>query len=348
MSKSYIDLRSDTVTQPTPEMRLAMQQAEVGDDVYCDDPTVIELEKYAAELIGKEAALFVPTGTMGNQLAIMTHTRNGDEIIAGASSHIIRYEGGAHARLSGVSAALIDNPNQYIYPEDVERKIRPHGDVHFPSTRLLCLENALCNGDVVPLEIINASCEVAHRNGLPVHLDGARIFNAAAALNVDARDIAAQVDSVMFCLSKGLCAPIGSMLCGTKEFIERARRNRKVLGGGMRQVGVLAACGLIALQQMTKRLHEDHANAQYLGEQLSAIPGITVDLQAIKINMVFWQTEIANFDSQAFVEYMYQQGIKVSGVSAGKYRFVTNNDVTRSDADKVIETIKAYIETITQ
>ena len=287
MQPSYIDLRSDTVTNPTPEMRVAMQNAEVGDDVYGDDPTLNHLEAYAAELIGKEAALFVPTGTMGNQLAIMTHTRNGDEIIASASSHIVRYEGGGAARLSGVGTALVDNPNQYIYPEDIERRIRPEGDVHYPTTSLLCLENALCNGDVVPLEIFNASCEIAHRNGLSVHLDGARIFNAASALSVNASDIAKQVDSVMFCLSKGLCAPIGSMLCGTKEFIEQARRNRKTLGGGMRQVGVLAACGLIALEQMRNRLHEDHANARYLGEQLSEIPGMTVDLQTIKINMVF-------------------------------------------------------------
>ena len=216
--QTYIDLRSDTVTQPTEEMRLAMQNAEVGDDVYGDDPTVNRLEKLAAEIIGKEAALFVPTGTMGNQIAIMTHTRNGDEMIAGAGSHIIRYEGGGAARLSGVGAALVNNPNQYIYPGDVESLIRPKGDVHFPPTRLLCLENALCNGNVVPLDIFNQSCAVAHQHGLAVHLDGARIFNAALALGVDARDIAANVDSVMFCLSKGLSAPIGSMLADIVKF----------------------------------------------------------------------------------------------------------------------------------
>ncbi|MDL2228826.1 threonine aldolase [Treponema sp. OttesenSCG-928-L16] len=339
----FIDLRSDTVTQPTEEMRLAMKNAEVGDDVYGDDPTINRLEALAAEMTGKEAALFVASGTMGNQLCVMTHTSPGNEIIAGLQSHVIHYEGGAAARLSGVGYALVDNPDHFIYSEDVRRLMRPAGDPHFPKTRLLCLENALCDGNVVPMDIMRDSSNAARELGLKIHLDGARIFNAALALGVEAKDIASCADSVMFCISKGLCSPVGSLICGTEDFIQRARMNRKILGGGMRQAGVLAACGLVSLEKMTQRLGEDHENARYLGDRLAEIPGITVNKDRIRINMVFWKPEIPGFSQDDFITFMFKNHIKVSGRSGDVYRFVTSNDVPRSAVDRTIEVLKAYI-----
>jgi threonine aldolase len=343
---SFIDLRSDTVTQPTEEMREAMRKAEVGDDVYHDDPTVSRLEALAAERMGKEAAMFVPSGTMGNQVSVMTHTRPGNEIIAGLQSHVIHYEGGAAARLSGVGYALADNPNHFIYPGDVRRLVRPGGDPHFPQTALLCLENALCDGNVVPLEDMRAASDTARSLGLKVHLDGARIFNAALALGVKVTDLAACADSVMFCVSKGLCAPVGSLVCGTEEFIRRARINRKILGGGMRQAGVLAACGIVALEKMTRRLHEDHENARYLGDRLAGLPGVSVDKERIRINMVFWKSSNPAFKSDNFVSFMGRKNIKVSGSLTDEYRFVTSNDVSRDDIDRVIQGIEEYTGTL--
>ena len=340
----YIDLRSDTVTMPTAEMREAMAAAEVGDDVYGDDPTVKRLEELAAGIMGKEAALFVPSGTMGNQLCIMTHTQPGNEIIAGAASHIVHHEAGAAAKLSGAAYALVDNPNHFIYDRDVRRLVRPGGNVHYPKTALLCLENALCDGNVVPLGDLRAAADTAHELGLAVHLDGARIFNAALALGIPAGGIAACADSVMFCVSKGLCAPVGSLVCGTAEFVERARYNRKILGGGMRQAGVLAACGIIALEKMTGRLATDHENARLLGERLSGIPGISVNREMIRINMVFWRTEIPGFDGGAFVNFMRERRVKISG--GPEYRFVTHNDISRQDIDTVVSALRDYIASL--
>lgn len=341
--QKFIDLRSDTVTLPTDEMREAMRNAEVGDDVYHDDPTVNRLEAMAADMMGKEAAMYVPSGTMGNQVCIMTHTQPGNEIIASPANHVIHYEGGAAARISGVGYALADNPNNFLYPADIRRLARPAGDPHFPRTALVCLENPLCNGNVVPLADLKAAADTAHGLGIKVHLDGARIFNAALALGVKAADIASCADSVMFCVSKGLCAPVGSLVCGTGEFIGRARGNRKILGGGMRQAGVLAACGIIALEKMTTRLHEDHENARYLGNRLEEIPGITVMKERLKINMVFWKTSNPHFNSDAFVEFMRTRNIRVSGILVDEYRFVTSNDVSRENIDTVIGAIKDYI-----
>lgn len=342
----YIDLRSDTVTMPTPEMRRAMAAAEVGDDVYSDDPTVNRLEQLAAEMLGKEAAIFVPSGTMGNQIAVMSWTQYGNEIIAGQLSHIVHYECGAAARLSGVNLALVDNPDTYIYPRDIKRLVRPEGDLHFPHTALLCVENALCNGDVVPMQLMRDNYATARELGLAVHMDGARIFNAALALGVEARELAACADSVMFCVSKGLCAPVGSLLCGSREFIERARRMRKIVGGGMRQAGVIAACGIVALTEMTKRLHEDHDNAKYLAAELVKLPSITCDTGRVKINMVFWKPEHPQFDSDSFIEHMHKRGVKVYGALGSEYRFVTSNDVSRSDIDKVIGDLGDYLKTL--
>jgi threonine aldolase len=340
--RKFIDLRSDTVTLPTDEMREAMKNAELGDDVYHDDPTVNRLEAMAAERMGKEAAMYVPSGTMGNQVSIMTHTRPGNEIIASRLNHLIHYEGGAAARISGVGYALADNPDHFLYPADIRRLARPAGDSHFPRTALVCLENPLCDGNVVPLPDLKAAADTARELGLKVHLDGARIFNAALALGVKVTDISSCADSVMFCVSKGLCAPVGSLVCGTAEFIERARINRKILGGGMRQAGVLAACGIIALETMTKRLHEDHENARYLGDRLEEIPGITVMGERLKINMVFWKTAKAGFNPRAFIEFMNQRNIKVSGLLGDEYRFVTSNDVSREHIDTVIDALKDY------
>ncbi|MDR1043572.1 MAG: threonine aldolase [Candidatus Adiutrix sp.] len=339
-----IDFRSDTVTLPTEEMRLAMSEAQVGDDVYGEDPTVNQLEKKAARLLGKEAALFVPSGTMGNQASIMAQTRPGDELIAASACHIVRYEAGGAARLSGVSCALAEGAE--IFPDDLRALIRPGGDPHYPRSRLLCLENALGNGDVVPLERMRALYLIAKEYGLSVHLDGARLFNAALALDVPAADLAACADSISLCLSKGLGAPVGSLILGPADFIQEARRCRKVLGGGLRQAGVLAACGLIALDRMVSRLAVDHENARLLGDLMAAIPGLTVHTERLKINMVFWSTSLEKFDEQAYIEFMAARGIRVGGFRYGQSRLVTHKDVNRDDVEFYVETFKDFLKTI--
>jgi len=337
-----IDLRSDTVTRPTRAMREAMMTAPVGDDVYGDDPTVNRLETLAAQVTGKEAALFVCSGTMGNQLAIMSHTRPGQEMIASAHSHVIVHEQGGHARLSHLSAALVNEPHG-VSAAAVRSLFRDPQDLHAPRTGLLCLENALGDGTVVPLGKIRDAADAAHELGMKVHMDGARLFNAAAALGVPACEVAKEVDSVMFCLSKGLCAPVGSMLCGTGEFIALARRNRKVLGGGMRQAGVLAACGLLAINDMTARLREDHRNAKALAAALADIPGIRVDQDSVHINMVFFEVTKPGFDHQGFVGFLMGRGALVNGQSGGQYRFVTHHDVSRAQVTSAAELVREFL-----
>lgn len=335
----YIDLRSDTVTMPTEKMRAAMAAAVVGDDVYGDDPTVNQLEKLAAELVGKEAALFVPTGTMGNQLAIMTHTKRGDEIIAEEHCHIVEHEVGAVAVLSGVQIRTVKGERGVMNPADVERAIRGE-DIHFPETSLVCMENALSNGMVLPLHTMRAIYDIAKKHKLSIHLDGARLFNAAVYLGVRASEIARYTDSVMFCLSKGLCAPVGSMLAGSKAFIDKARKNRKLLGGGMRQAGILAAAGLIALDDMRKRLYVDHENARYLAERLSEIKGIRLNKADVHIDMVFFDMSGTGINPDDMVRRLFEKGIKINGEEDGLMRFVTNNDVSREDIDHVVACIK--------
>jgi len=335
----YIDLRSDTVTQPTDEMREAMAKAIVGDDVYGDDPTICLLEKKAAEYAGKEAALFVPSGTMGNQLAVMTHTRRGNEIIAEENCHIVQHEVGGTAVLSGVQLRTVAGQKGIMEPQSVEKAIRDN-DIHYPETGLICMENALSNGTVVPLPRMKEIYGIAKKHNLPVHLDGARLFNAAAFLGVDAGQITQYTDSVMFCLSKGLCAPIGSMLAGNRNFIDRARKNRKLLGGGMRQAGILAAAGLIALEKMSKRLHIDHDNARYMAKRLVEIPGIKLTHEDVHINMVFFDMEETGISSDKLVTELYEKGIKINGVEGGFMRYVTNNDVTKEDIDYTIRCMK--------
>jgi threonine aldolase len=308
-------------------MRRAMAEAEVGDDVYGEDPTVNRLENLAAARLGLEAAVFMPSGTMANQAALMAHTRPGDELIASALSHVVRYEAGGAARLSGVCWALTDRPA--LGPEEVRRLARTAGNVHYPASRLVWQENALTNGGVVGLEEMAAIRAVARELGLKVHLDGARIFNAAWALGVEARELAAQVDSVAFCLSKGLSAPVGSLLGGTADFVLEARRCRKVLGGGLRQAGILAAAGLVALDEMVDRLPEDHANARLLAGLLAETPGVEVDPSAVKINMVFWRAPGLN--PAALMSYMEARGIKLSPPEGGVWRLVTHCGISRSD-----------------
>jgi len=281
----YIDLRSDTVTWPTPEMREAMARAEVGDDGYGDDPTVNRLEEMAAGMLGKEAALFVPSGTMGNQLAIFTHINRGDEVIIAEDNHIVEHEAGAAAIIAGAQLRCLKSVKGRVDLGDIERTIRSPREV--PGTGLICLENAHSTGVVHDLEYMGKVREIADRHRIPVHLDGARIFNAAAYLNVDASRIAAYADSVMFCLSKGLCAPVGSILAGSLGFIKQARVKRKIMGGSMRQAGILAAAGIVALEKMTARVHEDHETARQLATLLGQIPGINASPEDVHINMVF-------------------------------------------------------------
>ncbi len=335
-----IDLRSDTVTQPTQAMREAMAIAPVGDDVYQDDPTMIELEVYAAQLVGKEAALFVPSGTMGNQLCLMTHTQRGDEIVTGANNHIVIHEVGAVALLSQANLRTLHHSDDFIEPKSFKQAIRSN-DIHEPRTRVLSMENALSNGKVMPLSMMKENYEIAKAQDIAVHLDGARLFNAATHLNVDVKELTQYCDSVMFCLSKGLCAPVGSMIAGSRAFIEKARKNRKLLGGGMRQTGILAAAGLIALKEMTQRLHIDHENAKYLGFKLKETGLFNVKMEDIHINMVFFDVIDPNFNHDAFAQYLLENNVKINSNYNG-YRFVTHYWITKEDIDHVIDLIKDY------
>ena len=338
-----IDIRSDTVTQPTPEMRQAMAKAPVGDDVYGDDPTVNRLEALAAELSGKEAALFLPSGTMGNQVSIMTHTRRGDDVVCGKNSHIFVHEVGAAALLSGVTLNTVESEDDIIHPHLLEKAIR-ETDIHTPPTTLLCIENALATGRVVPLETMEKVYATAKSHGLAVHMDGARLFNAAIALDVPATQITRYTDTVMFCLSKGLCAPVGSILAGSREFIGRARKNRKIMGGGMRQCGILAAAGIIALTDMTGKLATDHDNAAWLRERLAKIPGVHVKGDGIQINMVFFTIDCPREVADSLPEKFLAKGIKINGISAGEFRFVTNHDVTREDLVYVADCLEEFLK----
>lgn len=338
----FIDLRSDTVTMPTDEMRQAMSLAEVGDDVYGDDPTINKLEKIAAQKVGKEAALFVPSGTFGNQLALLTHARRGQEVIIGNNNHIVVHEVGASAVIAGVQLRTLETKNGAMNPKDVEKAIRVD-DIHEPETGLICVENAHGCGAVVPMETIKEIKNIAEKHSIPVHMDGARIFNAAVSLGVDAKEIAACCDSVMFCLSKGLSAPAGSMLAGSKLFIDKARKNRKLMGGGMRQVGILAAAGIIALEKMTLRLEEDHKNAKYMAEELSKLPGVKVNTDRLDIDMVFFEMGEDIIPEKVIVEKLYEKNIKISGAENGEYRFVAHIGVTKENIDFVISSMKELI-----
>lgn len=339
----YIDLRSDTVTEPTLEMRDAMYRAVVGDDVYGDDPTMNELEEYAAYITGKEAALFVPSGTFGNQLSLFTHCKRGNEVILGDDCHIVMHEVGAASVIAGVQLRTLKSDKGKLVSYDIESKIR-QSDIHYPETGLICLENAHSNGRVFSIEYMKEIYCLAKKYNIPLHLDGARLFNAATYLKVDAREITAYCDSVMFCLSKGLCAPVGSILAGNKDFIDRARKGRKLMGGGLRQAGFLAAAGLVALKKMPQRLHEDHENAIFLGQELSKIPGINVYSEDIHINMVFFEIDKNIYNTSKLVDDFFNRGIKINPEEDGLMRFVTNYWVTRDDIIYVVDNFKDILQ----
>ncbi|MCH4889494.1 low-specificity L-threonine aldolase [Acidaminobacter sp. JC074] len=335
-----IDLRSDTVTQPTEAMRKAMMTAVVGDDVYDDDPTIRELERFVADLLKKEAALFVPSGTFGNQLCLMTHTKRGDEVIVGHDSHIMAHEVGASAVIAGVQLRQIESSGGRFDIDTLKGYIREE-DIHYPDTGLICMEQAHGDGSVMPIDHMKKIYDLAKEHDIPVHLDGARLFNAAAALDVKACELAKYTDSLTFCLSKGLCAPVGSMVVGSKDFIKRAKKYRKLMGGGLRQAGFLAAAGLIALNEMVDRLKDDHDLAKYMASKLEEFSNIEVIKDRLDINMVFFK--MTGVDEEQFISDMYDKDIKINGTEDGEWRFVTNHDVTKEHVDYTIETMKALI-----
>ncbi|MCD5410212.1 MAG: low-specificity L-threonine aldolase [Clostridiales bacterium] len=339
----YLDFRSDTVTLPTEKMRKAMAGAIVGDDVYGDDPTVNKLEELAASLLGKEAALFVPSGTFANQVAILTHTNRGDEIIIGHDSHIIMHEVGAAAVIAGVQLNLVNSDLGHFDISELEKKIRSTEDIHYPTTGLICVENAHGSGKVVSLENMKEIYELAKKKNIPVHLDGARIFNAAVHLGVHVKEIAKYADTINVCLSKGLGAPIGSLVVGGKDFISRARKNRKLMGGGMRQAGIIAAAGIIALEEMTERLKEDHGNAKYMADLLSKIEGIEIIWDRLDINMVFFKIEDGLIEEEKLVNRLLERGIKVNGMEDDEYRFVTHLNTSRESIDKLCSIVKELL-----
>ena len=343
MSK-IIDLRSDTVTRPTPAMREAMYRAEVGDDVFGEDPTVNRLEALAAQRLGKEAGLFVASGTMGNLVALLTHCGRGDEAIIGDRSHTFLFEQGGMAALGGIVPRPIPNqPDGTLRPEEVETAIRSD-NVHFPRTRLVCLENThnMCDGTPLTAQYTAQIAQLARAHGLRVHLDGARIFNAAAALECDVRDLVRDVDSVMFCLSKGLCAPVGSLVCGDRAFVTEARRARKVVGGGMRQAGVLAAAGVVALEQVTDRLAEDHERARRLAQGLAEIPG--VEVAPVHSNILYFSlTEQVGLTPEDVVDGLAERGVLLLGRENGRFRAVTHYWISDEDVSTAIRAMREVI-----
>lgn len=340
----YIDLRSDTVTQPTLAMRDAMYRAKVGDDVFDDDPTIKDLEEFAAKLLGKEAALFVTSGTQGNACCIMAQTRRGDCIIIDPKSHIADHEAGSYAQLSGVSLRFPQSSLGTMNPESVAECITDDSDILTSPTGLIVVENAHSTGAVVPLENMKAIYEIAQEHHVPVHLDGARLFNAAHALGIqDIREMTQYCDTLNCCLSKGLCAPVGSIIAGPADVIHRAKKARKILGGGMRQAGFLAAAGKLALTEMTKRMGEDHENALYLAEKLEELPGIHVFLERLDANLLFFTTDWEKDEIAQYPHYMLSRGIKVTGLMGNEFRIVTHYGVSREDCDIVLEAIRTYV-----
>jgi threonine aldolase len=344
MQNPVIDLRSDTVTKPTAEMRSAMANAEVGDDVFMDDPTINRLQERAAQIFKKDAALFVPSGTMGNQIAIRVHTSPGQEVITEGHAHIFEFEMAAMAAISGVLARPLPAPDGILDWEIIRPAIRPK--IYYRAqTGLIALENThnMAGGTVYSKQQIDDICFKAHEAGLPVHMDGARIFNAATVLNCDVAGLTAACDSVMFCLSKGLAAPVGSMLVGSREFVERARSVRKMLGGGMRQAGVLAAAGLIALEKMPARLLEDHINARLLANLLSEVSCLDLEPSKALTNIVMAGISRTRFVSEELALLLKQQGVLITTVDPRKIRLVTHNDVNRDQILQAAGVIKEIV-----
>jgi threonine aldolase len=342
-----IDLRSDTITHPTPEMRKAMFEAEVGDDVYGEDPTVNRLEAMAAGMMGKEAAVFTTSGTQSNLVAVLTHTKHGDEVIMGNEAHMLWYEVGGAAALGGVTLRTVSTDScGRLSLDDIDQTIRGK-DIQYPQTTLLCLENThnRCGGTVLTQEYTDEVCSLAHKRGLKVYLDGARIFNAAIALDIPACMLNQNVDSVGLCLSKGLSAPVGSLLCGSKDFVERARKFRKMLGGGMRQAGIIAAAGSIALETMVDRLAEDHSNARHLAEGLSSIKGITLAQDDIPTNIVMFQLS-PELSVVEFMEGLERVGVKIGLRDGHPFRVVTHCMISSSDIEEALARIEAVCDAL--
>lgn len=334
----WIDLRSDTVTRPTREMREAMLNAEVGDDVYMEDPTVNRLQARAAEIFEREAALFVPTGTMGNQIAVKIHSQPGSEVIVEESSHIFNYEMATMSSFSGSLARPIHGEDGVITWNQIKKHIRPN-IYYVAHTSLITLENThnMAGGAIYPQAEAEAICDHAHEVRLPVHLDGARIFNASVATGKSVAELCRKFDSIMFCLSKGLGAPVGSMLVGNQGFIEKARVYRKALGGGMRQVGVLAAPGLVALEKHPAKLSEDHANAKRLASGLATLPGIRIDPAKVQTNILVFDISSTGLDTSEFSRRLKEQGVLANGIDSIHMRMVTHYDVSRDDIEKTIQ-----------
>jgi len=344
MPNPMIDLRSDTVTRPTAPMRRAMAEAEVGDDVYGEDPTVNRLERRAAEILGKEAALFVPTGTMGNTIAIKLHTSHGEEVICDHRSHILDWELSMTAWFSGCLVRSVPTEDGILRWDMVKNYLRS-GGAHCAPTAMIEIENThnMAGGTVYPVDAIEEICDRAHEAGLKVHMDGARVFNAAAALGRPVREIVAKLDTVMFCLSKALGAPAGSMVAGTAEAIARGRLYRKRLGGGMRQAGVLAAAGLIALEETPKRLGEDHANARFLAEELGKLPGIAIDARKVVTNIVIFDVSGTGSSPADLSARLKERGVLLNGVNARQMRAVTHYDVSRADCERAAEVMAEVV-----
>jgi threonine aldolase len=342
----FVDLRSDTVTKPTPAMREAMANAVVGDDVYGEDPTINRLQELAAGMMGKESGLFVASGTMGNLVGVLAHCQRGDEVIVGNKAHTFLYEAGGISVLGGVHSCQLPNqPDGSLALEDIENAIRPD-DPHDPITRLICLENThnRCGGTYQSPEYIKRVSKFAHTQKLFVHLDGARIFNAAAAQQINAKELAATVDSVTFCLSKGLCAPVGSVLCGSKEYIRKALRLRKMLGGGMRQAGVLASAGIVALETMTGRLSEDHARARNLALGLRQVPGLVLDQEIPATNMVFLSLDPSvKSKAEEVADNLKEHGILIGVTGARSFRLVLHYWINDSGVDQTIAGFRSVL-----
>ncbi|MFZ7125972.1 MAG: low-specificity L-threonine aldolase [Desulfobacterales bacterium] len=340
-----IDLRSDTITHPTPSMRDAMSRAVVGDDVFGEDPTVRRLEDMAAERLGKAAALLVPSGTMANLVALLSHCDRGDEVILGDQSHIYFYEQGGAAAVGGLHPRPLPNrPDGTLPPDAVESAVRPD-DIHFPRTRLVVLENThnRCNGEALTPEYIEQMGDLVHRRGLDLHVDGARIFNAASALGCTPARLAGPADSIGFCLSKGLAAPVGSVLCGDEAFIAKARRNRKLLGGGMRQAGVIAAAGIVALTEMTDRLAEDHAHAALLAQGLESVPGLQVPPAIRRTNIVYADIVRDEIDAQSLCTALAERGVRVLAAAPRRIRAVLHYQITAEAVERAVETFRSVM-----
>ncbi len=340
-----IDLRSDTVTLPTDEMREAIFRAELGDDVYREDPTVQRLEELAAGMLGKEAALLVASGTMGNLVSVLTHCGRGDEAILGDQSHIFLNEVGGLSALGGVVPHLVPNqPDGTMRIADVEAAVRAE-NIHYPRTKLLCLENThnLCDGAALKPSYLGEIEALARRHGLSLHLDGARVFNAAVALRVDVKRLTRHADSVTVCLSKGLSAPVGSIVCGSREFIARARKIRKMLGGGMRQAGIIAAAGIVALTRMTDRLAEDHRNARRLAEGLAGVPGLSIDANRVTTNILYVDLDQAVMADEELLGRLKQDGVQILPRGAGRFRMVTHSGIDRTDIEAALNAFRKIL-----